>query len=71
MTQLIDFGLTPSETRVAMIIGRGKNAKQAAEIIGVKHQTVRNQLKTVFEKTDTHRQSALAVLITKLEMQAP
>lgn len=71
MTQLIDFGLTPSETRVAMLIGRGNSAKQAAEIIGVKHQTVRNQLKTVFEKTDTHRQSALAVLITKLEMQAP
>ena len=54
-----------------MLIGRGNSAKQAAEIIGVKHQTVRNQLKTVFEKTDTHRQSALAVLITKMEMQSP
>lgn len=69
MQQLKDLGLSPSEIRVAMIIAQGKSAKQAAHIIGRKHETVRNQLKSVFMKTDTHRQSALAVLITRMEIQ--
>lgn len=68
MQQLKNLGLSPCEIRVAMIIAQGKSAKQASRIIGRKHETIRNQLKSVFIKTDTHRQSALAVLVTKMEL---
>lgn len=68
MQQLKDLGLSPCEIRLAMIIAQGKSAKQASHIIGRKHETVRNQLKSVFLKTNTNRQSALAVLVTKMEL---
>lgn len=58
-----EFELTPAEMRVAVALSRGINAKQAARELGVSHHTVRQHLKAVFDKTDTHRQSALVVLI--------
>lgn len=38
----------------------------AAEELGVKRETVRNQLKSMFAKTETHRQGQLVALLSTL-----
>jgi DNA-binding CsgD family transcriptional regulator len=60
------FGLTPAEVRVASIIARGISPEQAAEELGVTRLTVSNQIKSIFGKTDTHRQSQLVALLSRL-----
>jgi DNA-binding CsgD family transcriptional regulator/PAS domain-containing protein len=53
------FGLTPAESRLASIIAEGLNPERAAEELGISRVTARNQLKAIFAKTGTHRQSEL------------
>jgi DNA-binding CsgD family transcriptional regulator len=60
------FGLTAAEVRVASIIARGISPDHAADELGVARTTVRNQLKSIFGKTDTHRQSELVALLSRL-----
>ena len=62
-----EFGLTPAEMCVANLIAQGLGARAVARKLHRSHETIRNQLKTIFDKTDTHRQSALAVLIVRAE----
>jgi DNA-binding CsgD family transcriptional regulator len=56
------FDLSRSEAKLAALIGSGLTVSQAAEALGVVHSTVRNQLKSVFAKTATHRQADLVAL---------
>jgi len=60
------FGLAPAEARVAVLIGAGLSPQQAAEKLGISVGNVRTKLKHVFSKVGVSRQSALAVLLTKL-----
>jgi DNA-binding CsgD family transcriptional regulator len=60
------FSLTHMESRVASIISTGASPEEAAEEIGIAFETTRNHLKAVFAKTGTHRQSALANLLSQL-----
>jgi DNA-binding CsgD family transcriptional regulator len=57
------FGLTPSEAKLACVIARGAPTDLAARELKISKETVRNQLKSVFAKTDTHRRSALVALL--------
>ncbi|MCL2713451.1 MAG: LuxR C-terminal-related transcriptional regulator [Alphaproteobacteria bacterium] len=57
------FGLTPAEARLAALLAQGLSLEAAAEKLGVKIQTVRNQLKAIFAKTDTNRQAQLVSLL--------
>jgi DNA-binding CsgD family transcriptional regulator len=57
------FGLTPAEAKLAALIGKGLTLADAAVQLQVSIATVRNQLKAVFLKTDTRRQSDLVLLI--------
>jgi len=50
------FGLTPAETRLALLLVDGKRLDQIAEELGVSPTTVSFHLKNLFRKTDTHRQ---------------
>jgi DNA-binding CsgD family transcriptional regulator len=61
------FGLTPSEAKLASIIARGAPPAVAARELKISRETARNQLKSVFAKTDTHRQSALVALLLQVE----
>jgi DNA-binding CsgD family transcriptional regulator len=61
------FGLTPAEARVASLIADGISPEQAAETLGISPITARNQLKAIFGKTDTHRQSELVALLSLLK----
>jgi DNA-binding CsgD family transcriptional regulator len=60
------FGLTRAEARLASIIAEGRGPENAAEALGISRGTARNQLKAIFGKTDTHRQSELVALLSPL-----
>ena len=60
------FHLTPSEAKLACIIARGAPPDIAARELKISRETARNQLKSVFAKTDTHRQSELVALLMQI-----
>lgn len=57
------FGLTPAEARVVVELVKGKRPQEVADDLGVSLNTVRNQLKQIFSKTNTGRQSELVSLV--------
>lgn len=57
------FRLTPAEARLAVHLVSGVSLTDAADAFGVTHNTVRAQLRAIFDKTDTHRQSDLVRLL--------
>ena len=57
------FGLTPAEARVVVELVKGKRPQEVADDLSVSLNTVRNQLKQVFSKTNTGRQSELISLV--------
>jgi DNA-binding CsgD family transcriptional regulator len=60
------FGLTPAEARLASIMAEGANPEEAAEELHISRDTARNQLRAIFAKTTTHRQSELVALLSRL-----
>jgi DNA-binding CsgD family transcriptional regulator len=60
------FHLTPAEAKLACIIARGAPPYIAARELKISRETARNQLKSVFAKTDTHRQSELVALLMQV-----
>ena len=61
------FRLTPAEAKLACIIARGAPPDIAARELKISRETARNQLKSVFAKTDTHRQSELVALLLQVQ----
>ena len=57
------FGLTLAEARVVVELVKGKRPQEVAVDLGVTLNTVRNQLKQIFSKTNTGRQSELISLV--------
>lgn len=55
-------GLTPSERRIAHVLLDGGTPSEAADSTFLSVATVRSYLKSVFNKTGTHRQSELIAL---------
>lgn len=60
------FGLTPAEIRLAALLREGKTLKDAADELSVSINTVRNQLRAVFDKLGLKRQSDLIRALTEL-----
>jgi DNA-binding CsgD family transcriptional regulator len=60
------FGLTSAEARLAAAFAGGCALEDIAEQRAISLTTARNQLKAVFAKTDTHRQSELVALLARL-----
>jgi len=60
------YGMTPAETRIAINLYEGKSLKQTADRYGISLETVKVQLKGLFRKTATHRQSQLIALLSQL-----
>src|ERR1700730_4621813 len=60
------FRLTPAEAKIACVIARGASPGIAARELKISRETARNQLKSVFAKTDTHRQSELVALLLQV-----
>jgi DNA-binding CsgD family transcriptional regulator len=57
------FALTPAEARLAVEISSGKPLDLIADEICISKETARNQLKSIFQKTDVNRQSELVALL--------
>lgn len=57
------YGLTPAEGRLALGLTNGYKLDDLAEEWSVSMHTVRSQLRQIFRKTDTSRQSELVKLI--------
>jgi DNA-binding CsgD family transcriptional regulator len=60
------FDLTASEARVARGITRGLTIDEIATQYGVDRETIRTQIKAVFDKTGTRRQAEVASLLAGL-----
>ncbi|MGH1574909.1 helix-turn-helix transcriptional regulator [Methylobacterium sp. P31] len=60
------FGLTRAEARLTLLLVSGNTLTEVAEMLHVSVATVRTQLKAAFEKTHTHRQAELVVLVSRL-----
>jgi len=60
------FGLSSAEARLAAVMASGVSLEQAAHQLGLALETVRNQLKAIFSKTETHRQAELVALLLRL-----
>jgi DNA-binding CsgD family transcriptional regulator len=66
------YGLTPAETKLAVLVAEGIDLETAATRLAVSVQTIRSQLKSVFAKTNVNRQAELvALLLSNLLMQSP
>jgi DNA-binding CsgD family transcriptional regulator len=61
------FSLTAAEAMVASMVAAGWSPEEIANELQVSRETVRNQIKTIFGKTGTHRQSELAALISRVQ----
>lgn len=64
------YRLTKAETRVALGLSSGETIISMANSVRVRPDTVRAQLKSVYAKTGTQRQSQLVALIGRLATQA-
>lgn len=61
------FSLTSAEAKVASMVAAGSSPEEIAVEAQVSRETVRNQIKAIFGKTATHRQSELAALILRIQ----
>lgn len=53
------YGLTQAETRMLGLIGQGLSVAEAAELLGITMTTARTNMRNLFAKTGTGRQSEL------------
>jgi len=60
------YGLTPAENRLAMLLTQGMGLPDACAHLGIKRETSRSQLKSIFTKTNTGTQAQLSHLLTRL-----
>jgi len=65
------YGLTPAESRLALVLLEGHSLKDAADSCGVTHNTAKSQLKSVFLKTEVQRQGELIRLLLNLAAIRP
>jgi DNA-binding CsgD family transcriptional regulator len=60
------YELTPAEARIAAYLVGGRNTAEIAEELRVTEETIRTQLKRIYDKTDTRRQAELVRLALRL-----
>ena len=57
------FDLTPAEARLVVRLITGEALRPCAKALGIKYETVRSYLKSVFQKTKTRRQAELVLVV--------
>ncbi len=63
---LADFGLTPRQEEVTLLVVRGLSNREVAEQLFIAEQTVKDHLRDVFEKVGVRRRSELTAKIFRL-----
>lgn len=59
------YGFSPAESRVAMALVNGLGLREIAEVHGVKEETVKSQLKSLFSKAGVNKQQDLVRVLLK------
>jgi DNA-binding CsgD family transcriptional regulator len=67
----IAFDITPAEARVASLLIQGVDQSRIADALQLSKHTVRNEIKSMFLKTGTNRQSELMRLLLSLPYGPP
>jgi DNA-binding CsgD family transcriptional regulator len=67
----VAFDVTPAEARVASLLIQGVDPSRIADTLQLSKHTVRNELKSMFQKTRTNRQSELVRLLLSLPYGPP
>lgn len=62
-TLRMSLGLTPAEARLTRLVVQGLSLAEAGAQLGLRRETVRSRVKSIFQKTNTHRQSELVSLV--------
>ena len=62
------LGLSPTETRLALLLAAGKTVKDFAAIEGMSWHTARSHIKNLMRKTGCHRQAELVQLLQSLQL---
>lgn len=62
----LEYRLTPAEVRLCEMLKRGHSINDAADLLSIKRSTAVSQLKSIFSKTETRRQSALIRVLIDL-----
>jgi DNA-binding CsgD family transcriptional regulator len=57
------FDLTPAQARLVVLLFAGASLRSCAMALGIKYETARSYLKSVFQKTGTHRQAELVLTV--------
>ena len=60
------YGLTQAEAQLAIALLKGKSLAETAELLEVRYETARSQIKSVLHKTGTQRQGELILLLSNL-----
>ena len=64
---LVDlFDMTAAEARISALLASGMDINEVCKELQITCNTIRMHLKRIFSKTDTHRQSELVTLISRL-----
>jgi DNA-binding CsgD family transcriptional regulator len=64
------FDLTAAEANVAQALAQGTSLQGYAAVEGITEGTARIQLKSVFAKTNTHKQAELVALLARFAQPA-
>ncbi|EKF19154.1 helix-turn-helix transcriptional regulator [Nitratireductor pacificus] len=59
------FGLTRAEIDFCRHMAEGRTLSETADVLGITVGTARQRLKLIFQKTETHRQSELVLLLAR------
>ncbi|MER9332306.1 hypothetical protein [Mesorhizobium sp. M0488] len=62
------FGLSVSEANLAKLLAAGLSLEDAANVVCITGGTARSYLKSIFSKTETHRQGQLVALLAPLAL---
>jgi DNA-binding CsgD family transcriptional regulator len=57
------FDLTRAEARLVVHLVQGSSLRSSAHALGVQYETARTYLKSIFQKTGTHRQPQLVLTV--------
>lgn len=60
------LGVTPAEARLCAVLAHGHSLVEAARQLGIAHNTAKAQLRSIFAKTQVHRQAQLMNLLGAL-----
>lgn len=65
------FGLSPAESRVALLLADGHSLAAISDLIGVTANTLKTQLASIYRKTGTSRQAQLVRILANLGVAKP